>query len=67
MVEGPLMIGGGVLTLSFGGIFLYFLVPEIVANLAAVRWTRSACRILSRSVRSEESIDVYSSDTRLTS
>jgi hypothetical protein len=30
-------VGGALFALSFGGIFLYFLVPEIVANLAAAR------------------------------
>ena len=50
-------LGGGVLTLVFGGIFLYFLVPDIVANLAAARWTLSSCRILASSVGSERLID----------
>jgi hypothetical protein len=50
-------VGGGVFLLLFGGIFLYFLVPEIRANLAAAHWTPTSCTILSSAVATEESRD----------
>lgn len=43
--------------LLFGGVFLYFLAPEILASLAAARWTLSSCTILSSGVGSQESSD----------
>jgi len=46
--------GGAVFLLLFGGIFLYFLVPEIAANLAAARWTLRSCRILSSGVGTDD-------------
>lgn len=49
--------GGGVALLLFGGVFLYFLVPEILANLTAVDWTLTSCRILSSRVATQESRD----------
>ena len=57
-------VGGGLFLLSFGGIFLYFLVPEIVANIAAAHWTLSSCRILSSGVLSQESRDAEDSQRR---
>ena len=41
----------------FGGVFLYFLVPEILANLTAANWTLTSCRILSSRVATQESRD----------
>ena len=49
--------GGGLFALAFGGIFLYFLVPEILAHLAAARWTPASCTILSSGVKRDESRD----------
>ena len=46
--------GGGLFLLLFGGVFLYFLVPEIVANVAAARWTPSSCTILSSGVSRDD-------------
>jgi hypothetical protein len=56
--------GGGLFLLSFGGIFLYFLAPEIIANIAAAHWTLSSCTILSSGVMSQESRDTGESQPR---
>jgi hypothetical protein len=48
---------GGLFTLLFGWVFLYFLLPGIVANLAAAGWTLSACEVLSSGVARQESSD----------
>jgi hypothetical protein len=49
--------GGGLFLVLFGGVFLYFLVPEILANLAAASWTPASCTILSSGVTTQESRD----------
>jgi hypothetical protein len=48
-------LGGGLAFLAFGGVFLWFMVPEIAANLEAARWTPSRCRILSSGVATQVS------------
>lgn len=48
-------VGGGLFLVLFGGIFLYFLAPEIVANVAAAGWNTTSCSILSSRVATEES------------
>ena len=50
-------LGGGLLVTAFGGLFLYFLLPEILSNLAAANWTLTPCTILSSRVGSEETHD----------
>lgn len=48
-------VGGGLFLVLFGGVFLYFLVPEIWANLSAANWRETSCTILSSRVGTEES------------
>ena len=43
-------VGGALLLLLFGGIFLYFLVPEIARNLAAAGWDSVFCIVLSSGI-----------------
>ena len=50
-------IAGGLFVTLFGGVFLYFLVPEIVQNLAAANWLRSSCTILSATIATDETND----------
>lgn len=38
---------GSLFCIAFGGVFLWFMVPEIAANLAAANWTESTCTIVS--------------------
>lgn len=62
--------GGGVFLVLFGGTFLFFLVPEIVANLAAAKWIETPCTILSSDVATQISRDgeyqatLYRADVR---
>lgn len=46
---------GGLVLVMFGGVFLYFLVPEIWASLTASRWAATPCTILSSRVETAES------------
>jgi hypothetical protein len=50
-------LGGSLALLVFGGVFLWWLVPEILANLRAARWTAATCTILSSDVETQESRD----------
>lgn len=47
-------VGGALCLALFGGTFLYFLVPEILANLAAANWNAASCRILSSGIMTQE-------------
>lgn len=52
-------VPGALFLVAFGGVFLYFLMPEIIANFASVHWMQTSCTILSsgadrdRTVRSD--------------
>jgi hypothetical protein len=48
--------GGALFLIVFGGVFLYFLVPEVVANFASARWTQRSCTILSSAADRERQI-----------
>jgi hypothetical protein len=37
---------GALFSIAFGGVFLWFMLPEIVANLAAARWSEGSCTIV---------------------
>jgi hypothetical protein len=37
---------GALFSIAFGGVFLYFMLPEIVANLAAAKWSEGSCTIV---------------------
>jgi hypothetical protein len=55
-------VGGGLFLVLFGATFLYFLVPEILANLAAANWTATSCRILSSGIMTQEPRDSEEGD-----
>jgi len=48
-------MGGSLLFILFGGIFLYFLIPEIFLNFRAARWNAATCTILSARIAEQES------------
>lgn len=49
------LLGGSLLFMLFGGVFLYFLLPEILLNFNAARWNHATCTILSARVAQQES------------
>jgi hypothetical protein len=55
--------GGAVFLTLFGGLFLYFMLPEIVASLTAANWTPATCTILSSAVGRQRSTDREALDT----
>ena len=57
--------GGALFMILFGGVFLYFLVPELLANFASARWTQTSCTVLSSAADRERQIthDVTASET----
>lgn len=51
------LLGGGLLLMAFGGVFLYFLLPELLMNLSAAGWREASCGIVSSRVVSMDSAD----------
>jgi hypothetical protein len=54
-------ICAGLLLMAFGGVFLYFLLPELLMNLRASGWPTASCTIIESKLASS-----YSSDTEET-
>ncbi|MGH7470518.1 MAG: DUF3592 domain-containing protein [Longimicrobiales bacterium] len=55
-------LAGSLFLLLFGAVFLYFMVPEIRSNFAALNWTSTSCTILSSGMDTQAHRDPLEDD-----